>query len=126
MIDPVGEWLALANQDLSSAQFLLAMRPIPVEVICFHCQQAAEKHLKAVLAASNRYIPKTHDLLVLLDLAVPIDSVFASFEMQAMDLNDFSVIVRYPAHVLLEEADATKALADTEMIRTIVLTHLGR
>ncbi|MEI8096307.1 MAG: HEPN domain-containing protein [Spirochaetales bacterium] len=126
MIDPVGEWLALANQDLSSAQFLLAMRPIPVEVICFHCQQAAEKHLKAVLAASNCDIPKTHDLLVLLDLAIPIDSVIASLEMQATDLNDFSVIVRYPAHVLLEEADATKALADTEMIRTIVLTHLGR
>lgn len=41
------EWLEFAAMDLDSAQFLLGMRPVPVEIICYHCEQAAEKLLKA-------------------------------------------------------------------------------
>ncbi|MEI8096472.1 MAG: HEPN domain-containing protein [Spirochaetales bacterium] len=121
IVDPVAEWLALAHQDLSSAQFLLGMRPSPVEVICFHCQQAAEKLLKAVLAKATASIPKTHDLLVLLDLVCEVDPKFKILEAPLTDLNDFSVVVRYPAHVMLEEMDATKALADAESVKTVVL-----
>ena len=43
------EWLDFAHMDLSSAEFLLGMHPVPVEIICYHCEQAAEKFLKAVL-----------------------------------------------------------------------------
>jgi HEPN domain-containing protein len=62
-IDPVGEWIELANQDEASARYLFGMRPLPLEVICFHCQQAVEKTLKAVLAKHRLDIPRTHDLL---------------------------------------------------------------
>ncbi|MEW6107540.1 MAG: HEPN domain-containing protein, partial [Bacillota bacterium] len=34
----------------------------PYDTACFHCQQAAEKHLKAFLAYHERPIPHTHDL----------------------------------------------------------------
>ena len=47
------EWLEFAAMDLDSAQFLLGMRPVPVEIICYHCEQAAEKLLKAVLVAAD-------------------------------------------------------------------------
>ncbi|MBN2050303.1 MAG: HEPN domain-containing protein [Spirochaetales bacterium] len=36
--------------------------PGPLEIICFHCQQAAEKALKAYLAYNEIRPPKTHDL----------------------------------------------------------------
>ena len=43
------EWLDFAYMDLSAAEHLLTMRPLPVEIICYHCEQAAEKFLKATL-----------------------------------------------------------------------------
>jgi HEPN domain-containing protein len=43
------EWLRFAKMDLSSAEFLLKHKPLPKEIICFHCQQTAEKGLKGVL-----------------------------------------------------------------------------
>ncbi len=67
-VDPSSEWLELAAQDEASARYLMGMRPFPLEVICFHCQQAVEKLLKSALAKAGRSIPKTHDLLELLDL----------------------------------------------------------
>ena len=45
------EWLDLAEMDLGAAEYLLGMRPVPVEIICYHCEQAAEKMLKGTLAA---------------------------------------------------------------------------
>ncbi len=40
------EWLDYAVKDLTSARSLLKMKPHLGEIICFHCQQAAEKALK--------------------------------------------------------------------------------
>ena len=37
------EWLSLAEMDLQSAEYLKGMRPMPLEIICFHSQQAVEK-----------------------------------------------------------------------------------
>jgi len=43
----------------------------PLDVMCFHLQQAAEKFLKALLASKNVRYPLTHDLEVLIEKAVP-------------------------------------------------------
>ena len=43
------EWLEMAEMDLGAAEYLLGMRPIPIEIICYHCEQAAEKLLKGAL-----------------------------------------------------------------------------
>ncbi len=110
-IDPVGEWIELANQDEASARYLFGMRPLPLEVICFHCQQAVEKTLKAVLAKHRLDIPRTHDLLELLDLVLVLAPSVASLEPRLLSLNDFAVVVRYPSHVPLEEQDVIKAIA---------------
>ena len=55
------EWLDLAEMDLGAAEYLLGMRPVPVEIICYHCEQAAEKMLKGTLAQFGMEPPKTHD-----------------------------------------------------------------
>jgi HEPN domain-containing protein len=38
------EWLQFAYMDIDSAQFLYDNKhPRPLEIICYHCQQSAEK-----------------------------------------------------------------------------------
>ena len=55
------DWLARANGDLS-----LAKTPLPsngfYEDLCFHCQQAAEKAIKAICQRKAWTFRYTHDL----------------------------------------------------------------
>lgn len=43
------EWFDLAVMDMRSAEYLTNMKPVPIEIICYHCQQSAEKYLKGYL-----------------------------------------------------------------------------
>ena len=48
--DIVKEWFRYANMDLDAAKFLNENTTNQlVEIICFHCQQAAEKYIKALI-----------------------------------------------------------------------------
>ena len=42
------EWFEFAKCDLESAKFLVSMYPKPIEIICYHCEQSAEKIEKFV------------------------------------------------------------------------------
>ena len=64
----VNEWLSIADMDMASANFLQDMHPTPVEIICYHCRQSAEKYFKGYLAFKEEEVLKTHDLLVLNNL----------------------------------------------------------
>lgn len=90
------EWLDFAAMDLESAQFLLDMRPVPVEIICYHCEQAAEKLLKAVLVAADIEPPKTHDLIQLCKKCAEIDSAYEALADACIELSPYGVQVRYP------------------------------
>jgi HEPN domain-containing protein len=54
----VDEWMKYADSDLAVATILSSHRPLQVEIICFHCQQAAEKALKAYLLSIDHEPPK--------------------------------------------------------------------
>ena len=44
------EWLSYAEDDLGVAKHLLeTYYPKPLAIICFHCQQAAEKAVKSII-----------------------------------------------------------------------------
>ncbi len=43
------EWFGKAERDLLTADTMLGVSPAPTDVVCFHCQQAAEKYLKGFL-----------------------------------------------------------------------------
>lgn len=58
-----GAWLEKAAQDLRAGDVDLAASPPLVEDAAFHAQQAVEKALKGFLAAHDRPIRKTHDLV---------------------------------------------------------------
>lgn len=90
------EWLEFAAMDLDSAQFLLGMRPVPVEIICYHCEQAAEKLLKAVLVAADVEPPKTHDLIQLCKKCAELDEELKLWQTPA--LNSRRMACRFGIH----------------------------
>jgi HEPN domain-containing protein len=50
VIGIVAEWVAKAESDLKTAALSVAAgRDSPTDTACFHCQQAVEKYLKALL-----------------------------------------------------------------------------
>ncbi len=72
--EDVKEWLRFANMDLNTAKHLFeTMYPKPYEIICYHCQQAAEKFIKAIFVLTQKEIVKTHDLVV---LAKSLDGIY--------------------------------------------------
>jgi hypothetical protein len=79
-----------------SANFLQDMHPIPVEIICYHCQQSAEKYLKGYLAFKEEEILKTQDLLALNSLCQKYDKKFLSINEECLRLTDYGVNIRYP------------------------------
>jgi HEPN domain-containing protein len=64
--------------------------------VCFHCQQSAEKYLKALLEEAGATIPKTHDLERLLDLVLPYHPSLGGHRRGLRSLNDYAVSTRYP------------------------------
>ena len=55
----VQEWFVVADRDIAAAEYLATMHPQPYEIICYHCQQAVEKYLKAFLLSNDINLP-TH------------------------------------------------------------------
>jgi HEPN domain-containing protein len=110
------EWLQYGEKDLVAARFLFGMKPLPPEIICFHCQQAAEKALKAYLAYHGTNVPKTHDLTNLNELCASYEKDLESLVEQCIALNDYAVEMRYPSKSRIEEGDAHQALKDAEIV----------
>ena len=90
----VSEWTGMAEMDLTAAEYLLGMRPVPVEIICYHCEQAAEKLLKGALVSFNIEPPKTHDLIRLCKLCCEADSRFEQLADACVELTPYGVQVR--------------------------------
>jgi HEPN domain-containing protein len=61
-------FLQRADAGLAAVCALEALDKVPDEIVGFHGQQAAEKLLKAVLAAHPIESPRTHSIRFLLDL----------------------------------------------------------
>lgn len=66
--DLPGDLLALAREDLASAEALHAAERISDSPVGFHAQQAVEKALKAAIASRGQEFPFTHDLGLLMQL----------------------------------------------------------
>lgn len=89
-------WLAKAEDDLRVARLLIAEENRLNAAGAYHCQQAAEKALKAWLTARNVVFPKTHDLETLLHLSRPGEAGFAAYAEQARALTPLATEYRYP------------------------------
>jgi HEPN domain-containing protein len=91
------EWVVKAEADYDGAVALRRMRKRPLhDLVCFHCQQCAEKYLKALLQEAGVSFPKTHVLIDLLNLLTPMDPGLARFRSHLLVLEDYAVKFRYP------------------------------
>ncbi len=92
-------WVYKAAMDLKVARREMEA-PDPVsDAVCFHFQQAAEKLLKAWLLSSGvERPPRTHDLRLLLDLCVEIDSEFGGLS-ELDELTPYAAQARYPVDI---------------------------
>ena len=112
MSPEVIRWLDMAKQDEAVAEHLLeSFRPVPVEIICYHCQQAAEKAIKALLIAQGvDSIPRSHDLSFLLNGLAKPEVIPERVYEDADRLTPYGVAVRYPNDLELEERHARQAM----------------
>lgn len=102
------EWVHKAEEDFVVATTLIRKRKSPTpNAVCFHCQQCAEKYLKAFLVKHAVFFPKTHDLLVLQNLCLSVNPSFFHIGDLLDHLTPYSVEFRYPGvSATLEEARA--------------------
>jgi len=100
------EWVRKAEEDYETAITLARKRKRPTpNSVCFHCQQCAEKYLKAFLVQEGVIFSKTHDLRELRRLIMPADPTFDLITDLLLRLNPYAVEFRYPG----EEATVTEA-----------------
>ena len=101
------------------------MHPLPVEIICYHCEQAAEKFLKAVLVQFDKEPPKTHDLVQLCKLCCEVNERFGQLADACIELTPYGVQVRYPSNLELDDNDAACALNECRYVQNFVCRELG-
>lgn len=113
MTQETKEWYDLAVTDLGVAKHLYSTYyPKPLEIICYHCQQSAEKAIKAVIMyyGAQGGMPKLHDLSFLLNQVKHMVNIEDKFFDYADTLAPYGVSVRYPNELFLEEHHAREAI----------------
>ena len=90
------QWVAKACNDLLDADNNLAAEMVPTDTVCFHCQQAAEKLLKAVLAALGTPPPRTHVLTILGEQIAAVHPSVEDVGDALVILTPYAVAARYP------------------------------
>jgi len=119
-----GEWVRKGEADYIAARKCRRTARSLHDVVCFHCQQCAEKYLKGVLEELALAIPKTHDLDNLLSLLLPHHSSLRSLRRGLVFLTDFAVDTRYPGNNA-SKRQAASALRWADRVRTTVRALLG-
>lgn len=90
------EWIESAENDRDTVKILLASPRVPYEIVAYHCQQCAEKYLKAVFVVHGRKIPFINDLLILCRDIQDICADLKGIEADRERLTPFGTTTRYP------------------------------
>lgn len=111
------EWIHFAKMDLDTAKHLNdTMYPKPLEIICYHCQQAVEKVFKAILILNDCEIKRTHDIGLLAELCSHHIEIPDRIYDVCDNLTPYGVKSRYPQELFLEEHNAISAIEDAQII----------
>jgi HEPN domain-containing protein len=114
--DAARQLAAKAENDLTSARILLDQSG-PVDGICFHTQQTAEKLLKSLLTLHGAEYPFTHDVGELLLLSVEYAPALEKYNDTLPALTDYAVAARYDDLLLPDREDAARNLEIVERLR---------
>jgi len=118
------QWVSKAEEDVQAARDMAGRSPPLRNLACFHCQQAAEKYLKALLQELGVAVPRTHDLKQVLDLLLPRDATLAPLRRRAVSLTKYAVEYRYPG-MRATTRQMQAALRTMERVRAELRARLG-
>ena len=122
------QWLDIAQKDFDVAKHLYEIfRPMPLEIICYQCQQAGEKALKAmyILLEIPGGVPKTHDLSLLLDQMHKSVTIPHNIYDDADEISPYATAARYPSDTYFDEHGTKKAIKCAEEILAWVKNYAG-
>ena len=112
--------LRKAKQDELALEKLLDDRDIEDDLLGFHAQQAAEKMLKALLAARGVDYPKTHNLRVLIEL-LSAEGIRLPEKLAEIDrLTQFGTTFRYDSISIADGRDRAIWLGWIQALRAFV------
>ncbi len=121
----VQEWLERAVDDLREAAHDPTASPPLLRGSLFHSQQAAEKALKAFLAAHELPLRRTHDLDEIGMAVVVLDATLEPTVDHAKDLTPYAWRFRYPgAPYAPDDEQAREALGLAQAVYGAVLQRL--
>lgn len=121
----VAEWVQKAEGDFQTATRMIRWRKNPqLDSVCYHCQQCAEKYLKAYLLQHSVNFPWIHNLPKLNELCIQVDGSFALINDLLETLNPFEAETRYPGY-FADKDDVRIALAAMKEVRKFVRDKLG-
>lgn len=118
-VETVREWLRYAEEDLGVAVREFERSSLAYHTICFLCQAAAEKLLKAYLIARGWTLERTHDVVALLELCAAYDDNWRDLMDEGAVLNEDIVSGRYPGDVAFEEIGRPEAEEALQAVRRI-------
>jgi HEPN domain-containing protein len=118
-------FLERADADLAAVRAMETADEVPDEIVGFHGQQAAEKLLKAVLAAHDIEFPRTHSIRFLLDLLDDRGLAPSSDLHSIVELYPFGVQLRYEAPLDEEPLDRAATREVLERLRAWAASHVS-
>jgi HEPN domain-containing protein len=119
------EWVDKAEGDFSTAGRELRARKDPnYDSVCFHSQQCVEKYFKAYLQDAGVAFAKTHDLVMLLDLLLPMEPSWDGFRLRLRSLTTAAVEIRYPGKSA-DKLNAKEMYKLCQEMRDLVQKSLG-
>lgn len=119
MDDRTKEWIQYAENDFGVARHLYkTYYPKPLEIICYHCQQSAEKAIKALIIyhGAEGGLPKKHNLSFLLSQIKNMENIPDKYYDYADILTPYGIAAKYPNELFLEDRHAEQALRFSQEI----------
>jgi HEPN domain-containing protein len=95
----VGAWLSRAELDLRAAKVDLGADPPLLADAAFHCQQAVEKALKALLTHHDHLFRQTHDIGELGLACLEHEPSLEALLRESAPLTEYAWRFRYPGEV---------------------------
>ncbi len=92
----VKQWLIKAKSNLERAKAGKVAEEVLFEDLCFDCQQAVEKALKAWMVHLDIVFPWTHSIARLLECIAEKGIFLPEDVKEAVILSDYAVTTRYP------------------------------
>src|SRR5438105_4869822 len=118
------EWVRKAEADYRLARKIASGSEPFHDQQCFHCQQSAEKYLKALLEELGQPIQRTHLLLEVLRDLLPFHSSLQAYRRGLDFPTRFAVGARYPGFTA-SKREAQAALRWLERVRTAARSLLN-